>query len=344
MESKEGVEMSSDVIEWLLEKENPSVRYFTLTTLLDHPADDPLVMQAKEDIMLDGLVPKILSKQNEDGSWSIPERFYTDKYKGTVWVVLMLAELGAEPKDPQVRKGCEFILAHSQCPENGGFSHMQSAKTTQGLPNGVIPCLSGNMIYALIKLGYLEDARVQSGIAWITKYQRADDGDKIRSKDEPYSRLITCFGKHSCHMGAAKALKGLAAIPEDKLTVDAKAKRDELVEYFLIHHIHKKSHQIDQISRPGWLKFGFPLMYQADVLELSDIMADLKIRDSRLSEAIQTIRDKQDKDGKWNLENSFNGKTIVSVEKKGFPSKWITLKALRVLKSYDKEISIEHLF
>jgi len=324
--------MPSDVINWLLEEENPSVRYFTLTSLLDMKQDDPIVIQARENIMLDGPVPKILSKQNEDGSWSVPERFYTDKYKGTVWTLLILAELGADPHDPQIKKACEFILEHSQCIENGGFSHMQSAKTKQGLPSGVIPCLSGNMVYALIKLGYLEDERVQRGIAWITKYQRADDGNKVRSKDDEYNRLFTCFGKHSCHMGVAKALKALAIIPDDKLTGETRAKRDELVEYFLIHHIHKKSHQIDEIARPGWLKFGFPLMYQTDVLELAGIMTDLKIKDARLSEALQIIRDKQDKDGRWELENTFNGKTITAIEKKGSPSKWITLKALCVLK------------
>jgi hypothetical protein len=333
MESKEGDKMPSDVLDWLLEKENPSVRYFALTSLLDRPQDDPIVIQAKEDIMLHGPVPKILAKQNADGSWSVPERFYLDKYKGTVWTVQILAELGVDPRNIQVRKACEFILEHSQCSENGGFSYLESVQTRHGLPSGVIPCLSGNMVYALIKLGYLEDDRVQRGIAWIIKYQRFDDGRGIWSKHDEYSRLTTCFGKHSCHMGVAKALKALAAIPEEKISDEAKAKRDELVEYFLIHHIYKKSHQIDEISRPGWLKFGFPLMYQTDVLELTGILLDLNVKDPRLSEAIQVIRDKQNQDGKWTLENSFNGKTIISIEKKGFPSKWITLKALLVLKS-----------
>ena len=66
MKSKECVTMPSDVINWLLEEKNPSVRYFTLTSLLDMKQDDPIVIQARENIMLDGPVPKILSKQNED--------------------------------------------------------------------------------------------------------------------------------------------------------------------------------------------------------------------------------------------------------------------------------------
>jgi len=74
-------------------------------------------------------------------------------------------------------------------------------------------------------------------------------------------------------------------------------------------------------------------MYKTDALELAGIMTDLKIHDERLSEAFQTIRDQQDTEGKWMLDNSFNGKTITSIEKKGSPSKWITLKALRVLRS-----------
>ena len=328
--------MSQQVIEWLLEEENPSVRYFTLTSLLAYPQDDPIVIHTRHAIMEYGVVPKILSKQNEDGSWGISEKFYTDKYRGTVWSLLLLAELGADPKHAQIKKACEFILDHSQCCENGGFSYIQSAKTKHGLPSGVIPCLSGNMIYALIKLGYLDDPRVLSGIEWITSFQRADDGDQPRPKGEMYDRFVTCFGRHSCHMGVAKALKALSMIPEEKISVETKTKRDQLVEYFLIHHLYKKSHQTDEISRPGWLRFGFPLMYQTDVLELSEIMANLRIKDLRLNEALQVIRDKQNNEGKWDLENTFNGKTLVSIEKKGVVSKWITLKALHVLKTYDE--------
>lgn len=67
---------NSDVMEWLLEKENPSVRYFMLTTLLGKPMLDPEVIEARKAIMEYGAVPKILSKQKEGGYWSEPDKFY----------------------------------------------------------------------------------------------------------------------------------------------------------------------------------------------------------------------------------------------------------------------------
>jgi hypothetical protein len=135
-------------------------------------------------------------------------------------------------------------------------------------------------------------------------------------------------------MGAAKALKALAAVPENKRTEKINNKIGEISEYFLKHHIYKKSHDISKIARPGWLKLGFPLMYQTDILELSEILAGLKLKDGRMDDALETIRKKQMNDGRWKLENSFNGKLTVDIEKKGMPSKWITLKALKALEIY----------
>lgn len=326
--------VSDKVVEWLLEEENPSVRFFALTSLQGKSLRDPLVNEAKKAIMEYGAVPQILHKQNDDGSWGVPERFYRDKYKGTVWTLLILAEMGADARNQQIKKACEFILKHSQNPESGGFSYDQSAKTGTGIFSGVVPCLTGNMVYSLIKLGYLKDERVQNAIDWITSYQRTDDGIEKRPSGKVYERYAMCWGKHSCHMGVAKALKALSAIPDEKRSETVNKKLDELAEYFLKHHIYKKSHNLSEISRPGWLKLGFPLMYQTDILELLGLLTDLRIEDPRIHDAIEIIKSKQMKDGMWKLENSFNGRTIVDIEKKSLPSKWITLKALKVLKEY----------
>ena len=323
--------LSENVLEWLLEEENPSVRFYALTSLLGKSPDDPEVIKARTAIMTQGKVPKILSLQNADGSWGIPEKFYDLKYTGTVWTLLLLAELAADPLDPRVQKACEFILRHSQNPETSGFSHAQSAKTQTGLVSGIIPCLTGNMTYSLIRLGYLENIRVQNAMNWITKYQRADDAIGYTPEGEMYRKLYTCWGRHTCHMGVAKALKALAAVPPEKRSTETSAKIDELTEYFLIHHLYKKSHNLDEISRPGWLKPGFPLMYQTDILELLSIFDDLGIKDPRLAEAFEILKNKQGSDGKWILESSNNGKMLVTIEKKGSPSKWITLRACKVL-------------
>jgi len=325
---------ANKTIDWLLEENNPSVRYLTLTTLLNESQEDPIVQTAKERIMSEGIVPKLLGKQNGDGSWVDGKKFYTDKYHGAVWNLLTLAELAADGENEQVKKACEFILKSSYNPENGGFSTAESAKTQSGLVSLIIPCLTGNMVYALIQCGYLDDERVQNGIDWICRHQRADDGEARPPLGEMYDRYRSCWGSHSCHMGVAKSLKALAAIPESKRNAKVQEKIQELTEYFLKHHIYKSSHQLDKVSKPGWLKFGFPLMYQTDALELLDIFASLQIHSPHLEEAISLVESKRTPQGSWKLENSYDDRMLVRIENKGTPSKWVTLRALRVLKEY----------
>jgi hypothetical protein len=282
-----------------------------------------------------GLVPVILAKQKKAGHWEIPENFYTAKYKGTVWQLLILAELGANITNKNIKKACEFILNHSQDLESGGFAHSTSAKKGGGRHSEVIPCLTGNMVWSLIRLGCLDDPRVKQAIKWITSYQRFDDGIQESLQGWPYDRLkAACLGKHTCHMGAVKALKALSEIPENKRSNEVKDMIVKGVQYILKHHIYKRSHDLNLVAKPGWLKFGFPLMYQTDALEILGILTQLGHRDERMKEAIDVLISKQDDQGKWKLENTFNGRFQVSIEQKSKSSKWITLNALRVLKQF----------
>lgn len=326
------------VLDWLLEADNPSVRFFALRDLIGLDLASPEIHQARQAIMQAGPVPAILGKQNLDGSWDLAEKFYTSKYLGTVWTLLILAELAADPADERVQRACEFILSHSQDPDSGGFSYQMSARTGEGLPSGVIPCLTGNMVYSLIRLGHLEDPRVQKALAWITTRQRTDDGETSPPSDPYYKRYTNCFGRHSCHMGVAKALKALAAVPEINRTPEIAAKIDELADYFLKHHLYRKSHDLSQMAKPGWLRLGFPLMYNTDILELLGLFAQLNRSDPRLKDALAVLASKQQPDGRWLLETTFNGKMQVRIEHKGKPSKWITLKALEVLKAFPSQV------
>jgi hypothetical protein len=326
--------LNADPTGWLLETDNPSVRYFTLTGILEESPSDKEVVTSKAGIMETGMVPDILGKQNPDGYWGDPKKFYTEKYTGTVWQLMILAELGAGGNNPQIARACEFILEHSQESVSGGFSAYRSEKSGGGLPGYVIPCLTGNLVWSFIRLGYPDDWRIRKGIDWINTYQRFDDGDTALPKGLPYDRYEMCWGKHSCHMGVVKALKALAEIPV-QLRTDATQKTiNQGVEYLLNHHIYKKSHDYTSVSKPGWLKLGFPLMYQTDILEILLILAKLNCRDERMKDAVDTVLSKQGPQGRWNLENSYNGKFLTNIEKKGKPSKWITLNALRVLKYF----------
>ena len=324
---------SNETIDWLLGKDNPSVRYFTLTTLLGAPESGAEALDTKQAIMNTGTVPKILDRQDEDGFWGEPTGFYLDKYSGAVWQLLILAQLGADREDRRIRKACEFILENSQDRESFGFSMYSSNKAGGGRHGEVIPCLTGNMLWSLIKLGFADDIRVKNGIDWICEYQRCDDGIP---KDDcphgwPYDRYEMCWGRHTCHMGVVKSLKALSAIPQDNRSVAVKKKIGDLVEYMLVHHIYKKSHDLAGISKPGWLKFGFPLMYQTDILEILGILSKLYCNDPRMSDALAIVKGKQQGNGRWLLENTFNGRMVKDIEIKGQDSKWITLQALYIL-------------
>ena len=322
------------IFDWLLEKDNFPVRYFALRDLLGRSEKSSEVRNAKSAIMTQGVVPKILSRQNADGSWAEKGKFYRNKYKGTVWQLIILANLGADGADPRIKKACEYIFHYSQDKESGGFSVDYSVTVDGGTHSYVIPCLTGNLVWSLVRLGYLGDKRLRRAVDCLARYQRFDDGEGDRPTGWPYDRFRMCYDKHSCHMGAAKTLKALAEIPLAERSPEVRRVIERGVEYFLKHHIYKKSHDPAKVSKPGWLKFGFPLMYQDDVLEILEILAKLKVKDKRLEEAVELVERKRSKEGTWILENTFNGRFIIDIEHKGKPSKWITLKALQVLRFY----------
>ena len=325
---------NSDIAEWLLEENNPSVRYYTLVDLFEKDIKAKDVKETKENIMLEGNVPKILNKQKEGGYWVDQENFYVNtKYKGTVWSLIVLAELNADGKDNRINQTCEYILKISQDRKSGGFSHRGNLNEG-GSHDHIIPCLTGNMIWALIRFGFLEDPRVKQGIDWILKYQRLDDGIERAPQEWPYERYKNCWGKHTCHMGVIKNLKALAEIPPKKRTAGINNFIDKAAEYVLNHRIYKQSHNLNEVAKQEWTQFGFPLMWKIDALEVLDILTKLGYHDDRMQDAIDLVLFKREKNGRWFLEKTFNGRVQVNIEKKNKESKWITLFALRTLKRF----------
>jgi hypothetical protein len=99
-------------------------------------------------------------------------------------------------------------------------------------------------------------------------------------------------------MGVVKALKALAEIPFNQRNKEVKKTIEEGVEYLLKHHIYKRSHDLSRVSKPGWLRLGFPLMYQTDVLEILGILTRLGYHDERMQDAIDLLISKQDNQGR----------------------------------------------
>ena len=205
-----------DPLPWLLEPDpvNPAVRFFALRDLLDHSKDEPEVRQARLDIMTTGPVPAILAAQHPEGYWVKAGAGYSPKYRGTVWQIIFLAELGADPTDERVQRGCEYLLSHSLA-TTGAFSANQPPA-----PSGAVHCLNGNLLYALLSLGYAADPRLQAALNW--QAQAITGAEEIcYYKSGTAGPGFACgvnLGQ-PCGWGATKALKALSAVPPAQRTL-----------------------------------------------------------------------------------------------------------------------------
>jgi len=337
------------LLHWLLDGGDPSVRFFTLTDLLGSPPGSPEVLAARRELMARGPVPAILAAQGDDGHWEGRDRFYTAKYRGTVWQLLILAELGAQGADERVRRGCEAVLRDAQDRLSGGFATDRAKRDGDGggLHGRVIPCLTGNLVFSLIRLGLLDDPRLQAAVEWLTTYARFDDGDGEAPGTVaglagdcrpptgwPYDAWEMCWGRHTCLMGVVKTLKGLSAVPPQRRSPAVQRTLDDGAEFLLRHRLYRRSHDPARDAKPGWKRLGFPRMYQTDVLEILDILERLgKAGDERAGEARTLVAARAGVDGRWTLQDTFNGRYLVDIETKGRPSRWLTLRALRALRA-----------
>ena len=329
-----------DLLPWLLEADavQPAIRYFTLRQLLGRHEDDGEVREAQAAVMSTGPVPKILAAQQPAGYWVKPGPGYGPKYQGTVWQVIFLAQLGADGVDPRVGAGCEYVLSHNIA-SHGGFS-------ANGTPSAFIHCLAGNLGAALLDLGYLNDERLQKALEWqarmITGIGVA--GPDRRDMVERYYKsgtsapLFVCAANNSlpCAWGGVKAMLALSKVPPSLRTPTMRAAIEKGLEFLLSYDPAVADYPAGWAEKPNssWFKFGYPIAYVTDVLQNLEVLTALgQAQDRRLGHALELVEGKQDGQGRWRLEYSYNGKTWVDIEKKGQPSKWVTLRALKVLKA-----------
>ena len=314
---------------WLLESSNPSVRFWALKDLDGRKGDDPDVLEAQERVMDSPPVKVILSRQ-EPGGWWVGERdMYLPKYTATTHSLLILDELGAE-RTSAVERGIEHIFRFQR---DSGHFLINLPATEKGRASVVNDgcCIDGNIFHYLIHFGYLDDPRTQRLLDFTVGYHDSEGaGWKCRS----YPINPAAVFPKNCYMGATKMLRALSTIPLQKRSVEVRSMIDREVENILNNGIYKYLRNPDgtRKDKTGWKKLGFPLFYQSDVLEVLDTLTRLGIRDERMQPAIDIVLEARQPDGRWLLENTYNGKMWVDIEEKRKPSKWITLRALRVLK------------
>jgi hypothetical protein len=137
-------------------------------------------------------------------------------------------------------------------------------------------------------------------------------------------------------MGAVKVLKGLSSIPANKRSQEIRKIFQEETESILSNGVYKylRGPKGERKDKEGWKRFGFPLFYQSDALEVLDVLTSLGVHDARMKDAIELVEQGRRSDGRWLLKNTYNGKMFCDIEAKGQPSKWVTLRAARVLKRW----------
>jgi hypothetical protein len=329
--------LRADPLDWLLEPDEPAVRHQALRQLLDRPADDPDVATSRRASMAADPIASILNAQLPDGYWEKPGPGYATKYRGTVWQLMFLDQLGADPLDERVGRACEYVLSHSQA-TNGGFGASGVAGAGPPPSSRVIHCLTGNVLRALIGFGWLDDARVARAVEW---QARAITGGSVARwyASGTCGPGFACGANERlpCAWGAIKALAGLARVPVERRSPEVCRAIEAGVEFLLSRDPAVADYPAGWgNTRPSasWFKLGFPSGYVADVLQNLEVLAELgRARDARLENAIEWLLAKQDAHGRWTNQYAYNDKTWVDIERQGQPSKWVTLRACRFLRS-----------
>jgi hypothetical protein len=334
------------VLDWLLEKSDPGVRYFALRDLLGAPADDADVVAARHATVRASPVREILQAQDTEGWWCKPGPGYSPKYQGTVWSVIFLGQFGADGSNRRVRKAAEYVLDHTRAPEPyGGFS-------ANGTPAAMVHCLEGNLCASLLELGWGQDPRLRLALEWLA---RSIVGERIqpavalgqrtrkagpsdlprfyRSGNSGPGFLCSANNHRACAWGAIPAMDALSRVPPRERTKVMRRAIDTGAEFLLGVDPAQAGYPTPYAGKPNgsWFRFGYPLGYVQDVLHNAEVLTALGHgRDRRLGGVVDLILSKRDDSGRWPAEYSYNGKMWADVEEKRKPSKWVTLRARRV--------------
>jgi hypothetical protein len=332
--------MPDSVVDWLLEPADAAIRHLALRDVLRRPVDDPELTAVRAEAMAAPPIRTILGAQDAAGWWVRPGPGYGGKYTGTTWSLIFLEQMGADGADPGIARGCEYVLDHTQAP-GGGFGYGGwSDESRRPPPSAVIHCLTGNLLRALIRFGWLDDPRTQAAIAWQAAAITGDGEIRwYRSTTSGPGFVCGVNEQLPCGWGAVKALRGLAAIPPDRRSPEVRAAIDASIAFLLSRDPAVADYPMGWgNTRPSgsWFKLGFPSGYVADVLQVLEVLCEVGLaRDPRLEHALALVRAKRDTTGRWRNENPYRGKTWIDVDEPRRPSKWVTLRALRVLRAAD---------
>ena len=300
------MEPPADVtLDWLLDGD-PAIRWQTQRDLLDRAAST--VKRERAKVATIGWGRRLLDEQDPEGTWA--QGVYSPKWVSTTYTLLLLRRLGLPPTNRFGKRGCRALW--DRIIVDGGVTWENTT---------VMPDVCVNAMFLTLDFYFdNRDSRRETAIDWMFEQQLADGGWNCQA--------LRSGSRHSSYHTTIQVLEALAEIGDP--AHDEAAARGR--EFFLAHRLFK-SHRTGEVSHPSFTKFSFPPRWYYDVLRgLDHFQSVAAPYDVRLDDAIELLHSKQRKDGRWPVQNKHTGRVWFDMESGREPSRWNTLRALRVLK------------
>lgn len=310
------------VLNWLLDSD-PAIRWQVLRDVVHAPAD--VVATERSRVAAEGWGARLLALQGEDGQWAGGACFPAKSHnwraenQGQPWIstlptLQLLRDFGIDPRDERVRRAVAQVRANCRW-EHAGQPFFEGE---------VEPCINGRTV----ALGVYFDQNVEGVVARLLGEQLEDGGWNCEAENGSVrSSFATTINVLEGLLAHERATGG---------TAESIAARRRGEEYLLERKLFRRK-TTGEVVKPTWLQFSFPIRWHYDVLRALDYFREAGAPDPRLSEAIDLLRSKQHRDGTWPLENTYPGKVHFALEDgDGRPSRWNTLRALRVLNWYEQ--------
>jgi hypothetical protein len=306
-------EMDSPLYAWL-QSGDVSIRFQTQRDLLGEYRSD-----LQERIASEGWGAQLLAARQPDGHWG--DRFYQPKWTSSHYTLLDLRNLCVIPDHPLIQESIAKIAREEKSPD-GGVNPAQSIAQSDVCVNGMF------LNYAAYF--QTDETYLRSVIDFLLKEQMADGGWNCRSNRSG--------AVHSSLHSTISTLEGITEYLENGYTY----RRKELeiavakgVEFILLHRVFL-SDRTGKVIHPAFLKMPYPCRWKYDFLRALDYFQRAAIQwDERLQPALDLLLEKRNQDGTWNLNAKHPGQVHIEMEKAGKPSRWNTLRAIRVLKHFE---------
>ncbi|MBC8401605.1 MAG: hypothetical protein H8E14_08970 [Candidatus Marinimicrobia bacterium] len=300
------------VIDWLLAGD-VAIRYQVHRDVLH--SDPSTIGALQQRIATEGWGARYLAMQNANGHWG--RGYYQPKWTSTHYTLQDLKNFGLPADNPQATAAVGRLLEECLA-EDGGINYSRT------LPNSDV-CLGG-MVLDFGAWFQPDHPTLDSIINFLLNTQMTDGGWNCQHlQDATHSSLHTTLSVlegflEYCHSGGIHQL--------DRIT-DAEY---EGIEFILKHKLYQ-SHRTGRTIKPQFLLLSYPCRWHYDILRALDYFQKARISyDSRMQSALDILLKKRRKDGTWPVQNKHPGQIHFELEKTGGPSRWNTLRALRVLR------------